>query len=63
MSDLFGNHIVGFPTRWLNCLLLHLSVVGTCILHERKKTCSLTMANAVCLLSVCLKVTDPSDPN
>ena len=19
MSDLFGNHIVGFPTRWLNC--------------------------------------------
>ena len=18
MSDLFGNHIVGFPTRWLN---------------------------------------------
>ena len=22
MSDLFGNHIVGFPTRRLNCLLL-----------------------------------------
>ena len=20
MSDLFGNHIVGFPTRWLTCL-------------------------------------------
>ena len=20
MSDLFGNHIVGFPTRWLKCL-------------------------------------------
>ena len=20
MSDLFGNHIVGFPTRWLNFL-------------------------------------------
>ena len=19
MSDLFGNHIVGFPTRWLKC--------------------------------------------
>ena len=19
MSDLFGNHIVGFPTRWLIC--------------------------------------------
>ena len=22
MSDLFGNHIVGFPTRWLNCYFL-----------------------------------------
>ena len=22
MSDLFGNHIVGFPTRWLKWLLL-----------------------------------------
>ena len=22
MSDLFGNHIVGFPTRWLKCLRL-----------------------------------------
>ena len=21
MSDLFGNHIVGFPTRWLICQL------------------------------------------
>ena len=21
MSDLFGNHIVGFPTRWLKCVL------------------------------------------
>ena len=21
MSDLFGNHIVGFPTRWLTCLV------------------------------------------
>ena len=21
MSDLFGNHIVGFPTRWLKCLI------------------------------------------
>ena len=20
MSDLFGNHIVGFPTRWLTCV-------------------------------------------
>ena len=20
MSDLFGNHIVGFPTRWLICI-------------------------------------------
>ena len=24
MSDLFGNHIVGFPTRRLNCHLHHL---------------------------------------
>ena len=22
MSDLFGNHIVGFPTRWLKCCRL-----------------------------------------
>ena len=21
MSDLFGNHIVGFSTRWLKCVL------------------------------------------
>ena len=26
MSDLFGNHIVGFPTRWL--IREHLSVSG-----------------------------------
>ena len=23
MSDLFGNHIVGFPTRWLKSVYLH----------------------------------------
>ena len=29
MSDLFGNHIVGFPTRWLICDLRILPNWGT----------------------------------
>ena len=33
MSDLFGNHIVGFPTRRLICLITYLSLCFT----ERRK--------------------------
>ena len=27
MSDLFGNHIVGFPTRWLICIYIVNTVI------------------------------------
>ena len=27
MSDLFGNYIVGFPTRWLKCVYVHILVM------------------------------------
>ena len=27
MSDLFGNHVVGFPTRRLNCVLKNIVIM------------------------------------
>ena len=33
MSDLFGNHIVGFPTRWLKAISSYLAILKFFITH------------------------------
>ena len=39
MSDLFGNHIVGFPTRRLNYLTYFASYFQEAIVELRKNLC------------------------
>ena len=37
MSDLFGNHIAGFPTRRLNCLIEQSNYMGKLDEHVLQK--------------------------
>ena len=37
MSDLFGNHIVGFPTRRLNFLCRNPEILDECEIDEHTK--------------------------
>ena len=45
MSDLFGNHIVGFPTRRLKSLLLDMFEYHQCrLLNQNEKPCRGTIS-------------------
>ena len=52
MSDLFGNHIVGFPTRWLICIASWFMKIISILALSSDANISLGYNAGACLLCV-----------